>query len=362
MTNIIVISGFLGAGKTTFIKALLSHQKDLSKVAIIENDFGDINLDANMIGEYHLRVETFSSGCICCSLSGDFQLGLRALIKDIHPKLLIIEPSGVGKLSDILSTIDAVQSDLALNLMRVITLVDGSKAEVYLENFSEFFEDQIRYADTIIITREFCSHLPLQPNQSLVYWKGETLSEKIALSYLMPPEKANPISISEIHLLDEAKTHRHHTHSHHKDEHTSDKEEDNPTCHCHHSEEEHTCHCHSNEGEHTYHCHSDEGEHTCHCHHKVDHQALEVFSTLTLKDLPTLSLEQWQKRLTIIENSQELLRCKGVIPTTEGNYVLQYTTHQLSLHPTQIESIGLVMIGTHFDKEAFATYLTKERK
>lgn len=341
MTNIIVISGFLGAGKTTFIKALLSHQKDLSKVAIIENDFGDINLDANMIGEYHLRVETFSSGCICCSLSGDFQLGLRALIKDIHPKLLIIEPSGVGKLSDILSNIDAVQSDLDLNLMRVITLVDGSKAEVYLENFSEFFEDQIRYADTIIITREFCSHLPLQPNQSLVYWKGETLSEKIALSYLMPLEKANPISISEMPLLDEAKTHRHHTHSHHKDKHTSDKEEDNPTCHCHHSEGEHTCHCHSDEG---------------------DHQALEVFYTLTLKDLPTLSLEQWQKRLTIIENSQELLRCKGVIPTTEGNYVLQYTTHQLSLHPTQIESIGLVMIGTHFDKEAFATYLTKERK
>lgn len=372
MIKIDIISGFLGAGKTTLIKKLFQNGFNGEKVVLIENEFGDISIDSGFLKDSGVKIKEINAGCICCSLVGDFETAIKDLVNQFHPDRIIIEPSGVGKLSDIINAVEKVKlSDLSLNILA--TVVDGKKAKMYLKNFGEFFLNQIEAANTVIIS------------------KTENLSEE-QIDELINiikehNEHANIITtnislLSSDTLLKTLESHRgteeiikqaEHEHHHDHDDH-------NCCCHHHdHDEDEHEC-CHHDEDECCHHdeevddddccCHHhdhDEDEHDCCCHHHDEeghhhhhHDADEVFTSWGIETAKSVSKEELSNFLNSLndESLGLIVRCKGILKANDNEkwYYFDYVSGEVEIRLGEPDYTGrIVVIGSKINKEKISS-------
>ena len=343
MTKIDIISGFLGAGKTTLIKKLLKEALSGQKVVLIENEFGEIGVDGGFLKEAGIEIKEMNSGCICCSLVGDFGTSLKEVLETYHPERILIEPSGVGKLSDVAAAVANVDFEEEVQLNSAVAVVDASKCKMYIKNFGEFFVNQIEHAGTIILSRTGnISDEKLNKAIELIReHNGEATiittpwDELDGQAILDTMEK---VSNMEEELLEEAKHHHeHHHHDHHKHHHHDHEEECECGCHGHHHEhhehhhhdheEECECGCHEHHHEHEHH-HDHHHDHeegcTCGCHdhdHHGHHHADEVFTSWGKETPHSFSVEEIEGILEALEDEKQygfVLRAKGIVADKDG--------------------------------------------
>ena len=280
-TKIDVISGFLGAGKTTFIKRLVEGNKDKGKTIIIENEFGEIGIDGGFLKNSGIEIKEMNSGCICCSLAGDFEASLRELLEKYSPNRVIIEPSGVGKLSDVLKAVSDVEKDLPVESNSAVTVVDVKKCKMYMKNFGEFFNNQIQFANTIILSRtDLADDKKIEEAVALI--KGVNPDATIVTTPLdkLSDEKieemlSKPIDLKSELLEELAKEHEHHHHHHDHDEHCEHEHHHDHDEHCEHEHHhDHDEHCeHEHHHDHDEHCeHEHHHDHDEHCEHEHHHE------------------------------------------------------------------------------------------
>lgn len=310
MTKIDIISGFLGAGKTTFIKKLLQEAIAGEQVVLIENEFGEIGIDGGFLKDSGIEIREMNSGCICCSLVGDFGRSLEEVLTKYKPDRVIIEPSGVGKLSDVMKAVIDVASEVEVTLNSAVTIVDAKKCKMYRKNFGEFFNNQIEHAGTVVLSRTDIAPADkvdqavavireLNSKASVVTTPCEELDGKQLLEIIEKPDTM----VEE--LLNEVKEHHHH--------HDHDTE-----CGCghehHHHDHDEECSCGH---EHHHHDHGEE----CSCGHSHEHHhADEVFSSWGLEQVPAMNKEKLDKILDELAYGADLgevLRAKGMIPGQE---------------------------------------------
>ena len=333
MTKVDIISGFLGAGKTTLIAKLLKEAFPGEQVVLIENEFGEIGIDGGFLKESGVEIREMNSGCICCSLVGDFGTSLKEVVEKYHPDRIIIEPSGVGKLSDVIKAVKDLHIENEIRLNSASTVADASKVKVYMKNFGEFFNNQIEHAGTIILSRtQNVSEAKLKTDIELI----RSLN-KDAHIITTPWDDINGKQILdamenvtnlELEMLAEAaaKAAEEHEHEHHHDHdgecgcgHDHDHE------HEHHHDHDGECGCgHDHEHEHEHH-HDHDGECSCgHDHHHGHHHADEVFTSWGVEtpdkyDKETLS--EILRKLSETDDYGDILRAKGMLPTPEGKWM-----------------------------------------
>lgn len=325
MTKVDIISGFLGAGKTTFIKQLIEKVYKGEKLVLIENEFGEIGIDGGFLKDAGIEITEMNSGCICCTLVGDFSKALQKVLEEYQPDRVIIEPSGVGKLSDIIKAIEDVKEHANIQICGKIAVVDGKKAKLYLKNFGEFFEDQVAHASTIVVSRtqmmtnekiEECIHLLREKNENaaIVSTPWDELSKEAMTNALQQGVDFRAL----IHEVSQFNPH--HTHEHH------------------HHHEGHECSC----GHHHDH------EHHHHHHH---HHADEVFSSWgseTAHKYDVNELNAIVKALAETENYGKVLRAKGIVAMTDGSWKqFDLVPEEYELRDGQADYTGRIcVIGT----------------
>jgi G3E family GTPase len=352
MAKIDIISGFLGAGKTTLIKKLLGDAFKGQQVVLIENEFGEIGIDGGFLKDAGIEITEMNSGCICCSLVGDFGTALKEVVEKYHPDRIVIEPSGVGKLSDVIKAVQRnAESDLELN--SATTVVDVTKAKMYLKNFGEFFKNQVEAAGTIILSRmdtpkatdakvaEAMALLrELNPKATIITTPVEELSGKKVLDTI--EGKMIDLSLVEDEHEDE---HHHHHHDedgecscgHHHDEdehehhhHHHHGEDGECSCGHHHDEDEHEHHHHDEDGECSCGHHHDEHEHhhhdgeECSCGHHHHHHADEVFTSWGQETIRKYTKEEITEILEALSADKTygfVLRAKGMVESTDGTWI-----------------------------------------
>ena len=328
-TKIDVISGFLGAGKTTFIKRLVEGNKDKGKTIIIENEFGEIGIDGGFLKNSGIEIKEMNSGCICCSLAGDFEASLRELLEKYSPNRVIIEPSGVGKLSDVLKAVSDVEKDLPVESNSAVTVVDVKKCKMYMKNFGEFFNNQIQFANTIILSRtDLADDKKIEEAVALI--KGVNPDATIVTTPLdkLSDEKieemlSKPIDLKSELLEELAKEHEHHHHHHDHDEHCEHEHHHDHDEHCghdhHHDHDEHCEHEHHHD--HDEHCeHEHHHDHHDHCgcghDHHDHHHADDVFDSWGMEQVPAISEDKLKSILDGFADEEKygvILRAKGMI-------------------------------------------------
>ncbi len=338
MIKIDIISGFLGAGKTTLIKKLFSSCFAKEKVALIENEFGEIGIDGSFLKESGINIKEINSGCICCSLVGNFEKSLVELIETYSPSRIIIEPSGVGKLSDIISACKSVQADAQINV--VCTVVDGGKCKMYLKNFGEFYIDQIQNANTIVLSKtdkmteekiiEACELIKnYNPTVTIITTPITELDGDLLLENL-----EDNVSLVDF-LIEEVKK-QHGGHHHHHD----------GECHCHeHAHDDGECCCHEH--------HHDDGECCCHHHHDAD----EVFDSWGEETPLSFTKTQLTEVLNKLSSGEfgVILRSKGVVKGAdiEKWYYFDYVAGDFEIRQGSADIIGkLCVIGSKIDKQS----------
>ena len=337
MTKVDVISGFLGAGKTTFIKELINKVFVGEKLVLIENEFGEIGIDGGFLKDAGIEITEMNSGCICCTLVGDFSKALQKVLEEYHPDRVIIEPSGVGKLSDIVKAIEDVKRDADIEISGRITVVDGKKAKMYLKNFGEFFQDQVAHASTIVISRtqsmspekiEECVHMLREENKeaAIISTPWEELGKDAIIRALEHGAQIED-------LLEE---HHHHEHDH-----------DHCCGHDHHHDHEHD-HCHD-------HHHDHEHDHCCgHDHHH--HHADEVFTSWGRETAHRYTEEELDfllKALSETEGYGTILRSKGIIGMADGSWKqFDLVPEEYEIREGQPDYTGRIcVIGTDLKEE-----------
>ncbi|MCR4757899.1 MAG: GTP-binding protein [Butyrivibrio sp.] len=376
MTKIDIISGFLGAGKTTLIKKLLKEALNGTKVVLIENEFGEIGIDGGFLKESGIEITEMNSGCICCSLVGDFETSLKQVMDQYAPERILIEPSGVGKLSDVMKAIQNIaEGSENMELNSAVTVVDVSKAKVYIKNFGEFFLNQIENAGTIILTRtDKADQKKIEEAVALIREHNAKatiittpLDEITGKEILDTFEGNNDIEAELLKMIMEEKDEHHHHHHHHGSHktvaedgsvvysaHHDDEECDDEECCCHHhhhdddeDEHEHEHHHHhhddedEHEHEHEHHHHHHDGEEcddeecSCHHHHHHDdedehehehhhHDAADVFVSWGMETPLKYTKEEIESMLSKLEDEEKygiVLRTKGVVPSTDGAWI-----------------------------------------
>ena len=398
MTQIDIISGFLGAGKTTFIQKLLQESLKGENVVLIENEFGEIGIDSGFLKNSGIEIREMNQGCICCSLVGDFETSLKEVIETYKPDRILIEPSGVGKLSDILSAVKTVSANLPVHLDGAVTVVDSTKAKLYNKNSGEFFDDQIRYATSIVLSRTDIATeekveeairivRALNPKANLITTAIKELSGEKLLEIIGQEENLEEALLQEVKEKAHHHEHHHHEHEHHHDEH----------CHCHHeeeeqehhhehhfgNEEEHCCCCggaYDDEDEeeflehehHDEHCacghdhdhhdhdHHHHGEH-CSCGH--DHDADEIFDSIgveVFKKVSRARLEEILEEMAEGSSYGGIVRAKGMLQLEDGKWVnFDMVPEQVEIRDGEPENIGkFVVIGTELEKEKIKALFT----
>jgi G3E family GTPase len=362
MTKIDIISGFLGAGKTTLIKKLLKEALNGTKVVLIENEFGEIGIDGGFLKESGIEITEMNSGCICCSLVGDFETSLKQVMDQYAPERILIEPSGVGKLSDVMKAIQNIaEGSENMELNSAVTVVDVSKAKVYIKNFGEFFLNQIENAGTIILTRtDKADQKKIEEAVALIREHNAKatiittpLDEITGKEILDTFEGNNDIEAELLKMIMEEKDEHHHHHHHHGSHktvaedgsvvysaHHDDEECDDEECSCHHHhhdddedehehEHEHHHHHHDDEDEHEHehhhHHHDDEDEHEHeHEHHHHHHDEADVFVSWGMETPLKYTKEEIESMLSKLEDEEKygiVLRTKGVVPSTDGAWI-----------------------------------------
>lgn len=345
MTKIDIISGFLGAGKTTFIKKLLKEAIAGEKVVLIENEFGEIGIDGGFLKDSGIEIREMNSGCICCSLVGDFGRSLNEVLTKYTPDRVIIEPSGVGKLSDVMKAVCDVAGEIDVVLNGSVTVVDAQKCKMYMKNFGEFFNNQIESAGTIVLSRTDVA------DADKVAQCVEMIREKNPKAAIVttPIDKLTGEQLLEIieqptddmaeQLLEEVKEGHHHHHDdddeecccghHHHHHDDDDDDEDEHEHHHHHHDDDEECGCghhhhhDDDDDEHEHHHHHD-GECGCgHHHHHHDHDADEVFTSWGLETNRTITKEKLESLLQELAHSEkygQVLRAKGMLPDADGTW------------------------------------------
>ena len=322
MTKVTIISGFLGAGKTTFIRKLIEEVYAGEKIVLIENEYGEIGIDGSFLKDAGVQITEMNSGCICCTLVGDFTEALHQVIESYHPERIIIEPSGVGKLSDIVAAVERVKNvvpDLAVT--ERITVVDVKKAKVYLKNFGEFFKNQVESASTLVLSRtqevgdeklaETTALLrELNADAPLVTTPWTELCPEAVL-HALERSDGSDLSLLDLDLDDDDDDDEHDDHDHdHEHEHHHHEHGDHECCHEHH---------HADGEEHGH--HHDHGHH--HHHHHGEHDADEVFTSWGRETSHKYSDEELDRILGVLKESSEygtILRAKGIVPMTDGSW------------------------------------------
>ena len=418
MTKIDVVSGFLGAGKTTLIKKLLKEALDGSKTVLIENEFGEIGIDGGFLKEAGIEIKEMNSGCICCSLVGDFGTSLKEVINTYAPERILIEPSGVGKLSDVLKAVENVAGDLDVEINSAVAVVDASKCKMYMKNFGEFFSNQIEYAGTIILSRtdkvdqaklNACVEMIREHNDkaTIITTPLAQLDGKEVLGTIEGADKLEDMMkemlehIHDDHDEDECcghdHDHEHHHHDHDHDDHDHecccghhhDDDEDEHEHHHHHDHDhdhddhDHECCCghhhdDDDEDEHEHHHHhdhdhDDHGHHhehdencTCGCHdhdHHHHHHADEVFTSWGIETPNTYSAEDIEKILTALDSGEygAILRAKGMVPAPDGTWVYyDYVPEEHDIRSGKPEVTGKIcVIGSKLDEDKLAELFRK---
>ncbi len=349
MTKIDIVSGFLGAGKTTLIKKLLAEAFPGEKLVLIENEFGEISIDGGFLKDSGVQISEMSSGCICCSLVGDFNKALKDVHEQFHPDRILIEPSGVGKLSDVIVAVENTVKDVPdMKLNSFVTVADATKVKIYMKNFGEFYNNQIESAGTIILSRtQRLSQEKLEaavallreknPNAAILTTPWDQLDGMTILSAIEKVSLADELlaHMRAEHEADEAEhEHEHHHHHHDEDEHDHDH-----CCHHHDHDDdddhdhdhEHCCHHHHDEAEHDHdhHHHHHDGEECddphCGCHHH-HHHADEVFTSWGTETVKAYSEAELEHILTALDSGEygAILRAKGIVAAADGGQWLHY--------------------------------------
>ena len=305
MTKVDIISGFLGAGKTTFIKKLISEVYTEEKLVLIENEFGEIGIDGGFLQDAGIEITEMNSGCICCTLVGDFSKALKKVIDEYAPDRVIIEPSGVGKLSDVAKAIEDVKKVADIEIASKIAVVDGKKAKLYLKNFGEFYQDQVANASTIVISRT--QMMDDEKIEAVVHMLRHENADATIIS--TPWDELGKEAI--LHALEHEELEHVHAHHHHHDEH----------CNCGHDHHHHDEHCScGHDHHHDEHCEC--GHHHEHGHHH-HHHADEVFTSWGKETAHKYSLEELEKIVAVLAGSEELgtvLRAKGIVAMNDGSW------------------------------------------
>ena len=355
MTKIDIVSGFLGAGKTTLIKKLLAEAFPGEKLVLIENEFGEISIDGGFLKDSGVQISEMSSGCICCSLVGDFNKALKDVHEQFHPDRILIEPSGVGKLSDVIVAVENTVKDVPdMKLNSFVTVADATKVKIYMKNFGEFYNNQIESAGTIILSRtQRLSQEKLEaavallreknPNAAILTTPWDQLDGMTILSAIEKVSLADELlaHMRAEHEADEAEHEHEHHHHHHDHDHDEDEHEDEHDHCCHHHDHdddddddhdhEHCCHHHHDEDEHDHdhHHHHHDGEECddphCGCHHH-HHHADEVFTSWGTETVKAYSEAELEHILTALDSGEygAILRAKGIVAAADGGQWLHY--------------------------------------
>ena len=343
MTKIDIISGFLGAGKTTFIKKLLEEAIAGEQVVLIENEFGEIGIDGGFLKDSGIEIREMNSGCICCSLVGDFGTSLAEVLTQYKPERIIIEPSGVGKLSDVMKAVIDVSADMDVELNSAVTIVDAAKCKMYMKNFGEFFNNQIENAGTIVLSRtDITDASKIQKDVDMIREKNAnaviitTPLDQLGGSQLLEIIEKKDTMLDD--LLAEVRESRHHDghgeeccghhHGHDEECHEHHHHDHDEECHAHHHDHDEECHEHHHDHDeecHEHHHHHGHDE-ECHGHHHHDgcghehhhHHADEVFTSWGMETIVPVTHEQLEDVLKRLSNTREfgdVLRAKGMLPT-----------------------------------------------
>ncbi len=368
MIKVDIISGFLGAGKTTLIKKLFENSFKKEKIALIENEFGEIGIDGTFLKDSGIEIKEINSGCICCSLVGNFEKSLQELIEKYSPDRIIIEPSGVGKLSEVVKAVEGVKEDIKLNIL--CTVVDGGKCKMYFKNFGEFYVDQISEANTIVVSKtdklseekviEACEFIKqYNPTATLITTPITQLNGKFLLENLEDSVSLVDVIIKE--LKEKHGEHHHHEHHHHEHDHEHHHEH-GEDCECeeckHEHHHDHECCEHEHEHHHDHECcehehHHEHGECCCHHHH---HDADEVFESWGKETVVSYSKAELESILTELssENYGIILRSKGVVKASDSDswYYFDYVSGDYDIKLGSPDIIGkLCVIGSNINKE-----------
>ena len=387
MTKIDIVSGFLGAGKTTLIKKMVKEAYQGEKLVLIENEFGEISIDGGFLKDAGIQISEMSSGCICCSLVGDFGKALREVKEQFQPDRILIEPSGVGKLSDVIVAVENTVADIPdMRLNSFVTVADAGKVKVYMKNFGEFYNNQIEAAGTIILSRtQKLTQEKLEAAVALLREKNPTaailttpwdqLDGRTVLAAVEKVSLADELleKMRAEHEAEEAEHHHHHHEHDHDDDHDEhehhhhhdhDDEDDHEHCchHHHHEGEEHEdCHHHDHDEEHEHHHHHDGQEcddPACSCHHH-HHHADEVFTSWGAETPKQFTQADIDRILTALDSGEygAILRAKGIVPAADGQWLhFDYVPQEHEVRYGAADYTGrLCVIGSQLKEDGLKT-------
>ena len=376
MVKIDIISGFLGAGKTTLIKKLLQDALKGQQVVLIENEFGEIGIDGGFLKDAGIEIKEMNSGCICCSLVGDFGTALKEVVEKYHPDRIVIEPSGVGKLSDVIHAVENLNLDDGVKLNSAVTVVDVLKCKMYLKNFGEFFKNQVEAAGTIILSRtDMQKATPekieaaiamireLNPDATVITTPVEQLGGKKILDTI----EGKKIDLSHV---EEDHDHEHgdhcHDHDHEHGDHCHDHDHDHED-HCHDHDHDHEDHCHDHDHDHEDHCHDHHHDHhhehdencTCGCHDHEGHHhhhADEVFTSWGRETVRKYGREEISKILKTLSEDDSygmILRAKGMLEGEDGVWTyFDLVPEEIDVREGSAEYTGRIcVIGSKLNEE-----------
>ena len=379
-TKIDIFSGFLGAGKTTLIKKLIHEAFGGEKLVLIENEFGEIGIDGGFMREAGIQVNELNSGCICCSLVGDFREALKQVVETYHPDRILIEPSGVGKLSDVTRAVEGVAASLPVELNSFVTVADVNKVKLYMKNFGEFYDDQVSHASCLILSRtgnapeaKVAAAVKLlqekNPTATIVTTDWTSLTGKQIVAVMDGKRDLVAELISEAgaanaaHAGEDEHEHHHHHHDGHCCHHDHDGEHDHEHCHhdhdhehehCHHDHDhEHGCHHHE---EHEGHVHHYDEHGVCSCgHHHHDHDADEVFTSWGRETAHKYSREALEQALAALDSGKygAILRAKGIVDGGDGWFEFDMVPGEHEVRACGPDVTGkLCVIGSGLDEAA----------
>ncbi len=383
MTKIDIFSGFLGAGKTTLIKKLISEGYKGQKLVLIENEFGEIGIDGGFLQDAGINITEMNSGCICCSLVGDFGKALTKVIAEYNPDRILIEPSGVGKLSDVIGAVNKVTND-QVTLGYTVAVADAGKVKVYMKNFGEFYNNQVETASTIVLSRT--DSIPqakldaavamLREHNSVATivttpWDSLT-GEQLLQAMEGKASLAAELARLEMERLAAEEDHEEHEHHHHHDHdehctcgcHDHDHDHEEHEHHHHHDHDEHcTCGCHDHDHEeHEHHHHEHDENCTCGCHdhehHHHHHHADEVFTSWGVETARKFDKETVEKALHELDTGKYgmILRAKGILPAVDGSWIhFDYVPEESNVRSGSADVTGkLCVIGSQLDEAGVA--------
>jgi len=370
MVKVSIFSGFLGAGKTTLIKKLLSDCFKDEKVVLIENEFGEVGIDGGFLKDAGIEITEMNSGCICCTLAGDFTKSLGEVLEKFSPDRVIIEPSGVGKLSDVISAVQKTSEVHNIEFSGFITVADASKYQMFMKAFGEFYNNQIEYADAIVLSRT--QNIPekklmdcvnaiktINDKATIITTPWDTLDGSIIMNAIEGKSKLADELIADIQHEQEEHEHCHH-HHHDDEEHEHHHEHDEHCHHHHHDDEEHEHH-HEHD-EHCHHHHHDDEEHEHHhehdehCHHH-HHHADDTFTSWGVETPKKFTKDELTTILEKLSNSEDygiILRSKGIVPSADGDewYYFDLVPQEYEIRTGKADYTGkLCVIGSKIDED-----------